>query len=175
MPSETRKVISALLLSSVVSLAWADGAKTAIGSGLGGAAGAAVGQTLGGSTGAIVGGAAGGAVGAAATTKGDGRTGAIVGGAVGGGTGAAVGQTVGGSTGAVVGAGVGGAAGGVIGREVDRNSTSSGAASGTVTTQTRSATTVVQTIHVVDDDCGPKRNRNHPGKGWAKGHYKKNC
>lgn len=93
-------------------------AETAVGGGLGGAAGALIGSQLGGKNGAVVGGALGGGVGAAATTSGSGRTGAIVGGAVGGGAGAAVGQKLGGSTGAVVGAGAGGALGASAGKSL---------------------------------------------------------
>ncbi len=167
-----RKIVAAVTLALAASPAWAGDstAKTAIGGGLGGAGGAAVGQALGGKTGAVVGGAAGGAVGAAATTTGKGRTGAIVGGAVGGGAGAAIGQEVGGKNGAVVGAGVGGAAGSAIGRDLNR---------GGKEQQQGRATTVVktQTVQhvVIQEDCGSKKkNRNHPGKGWAKGHNK-NC
>lgn len=170
MYSETRKWMVAAGLAFAVSAAWAgDSAeKTAIGSGLGGAAGAAVGSALGGKGGAVVGGAAGGAVGAAATTRGPGRTGAVVGGAVGGAAGAAVGQQAGGTTGAIVGAGLGGAAGGAIGREIG---------GGGKPQTTHSQTTVVktQTVQqhvVVEEDCGPKKRKNHPGKGWAKGHNK---
>lgn len=93
-------------------------ADTAVGGGLGGAAGALIGTQLGGRNGAVVGGALGGGVGAAATTSGSGRTGAIVGGAVGGGAGAAVGQKLGGSAGAVVGAGAGGALGASAGKSL---------------------------------------------------------
>jgi hypothetical protein len=167
MYSVTRKSIVAVGIAFAVSGAWAgDSAeKTAIGSGLGGAAGAVLGNAVGGSAGAVVGGAAGGAVGAAATTKGPGRTGAIVGGAVGGGAGAAVGQQVGGTSGAIVGAGLGGAAGGAIGREVGGG--------GKPQSVKSSQTTVVrtQTLVVEDGDCGGKRKK-HPGKGWAKGHNK---
>ena len=145
-----------------------DTAKTAIGSGIGGAAGAAVGGELGGKTGAVVGGAAGGAVGAAATTRGDGRRGAIVGGAVGGAAGAAVGHEAGGKTGAVVGAGVGAGTGAVIGRKLD------GDGKPQTNKQVTGAVTVSSTGHSAADQgpCGWKKNKNHPGKGWAKGHSK---
>ena len=53
--------------------------KTALGSGLGGAAGAVIGKQLGGDTGAVIGGALGGGAGAAVTTKGKGKSGAVVG------------------------------------------------------------------------------------------------
>jgi hypothetical protein len=167
---ETKKIVAAVALVVAASPAWAGDstAKTAIGGGLGGAGGAAVGGALGGKTGAVVGGAAGGAVGAAATTTGKGRTGAIVGGAVGGGAGAAIGQEVGGKNGAIVGAGVGGAAGSAIGRDLN----------GGGKQQTKPATVVraqaVQQV-IVEENCGSKKkHKNHPGKGWAKGHNK-NC
>ncbi|OGA81950.1 MAG: hypothetical protein A3G27_16880 [Betaproteobacteria bacterium RIFCSPLOWO2_12_FULL_66_14] len=146
-------------------------AKTAIGGGAGGAAGAMVGQSMGGQSGGIVGGALGGALGGAATTTGQGRTGAMVGGAVGGGVGAAVGQSVGGQTGSVVGAGVGGAAGAAIGRDM-----SGGARSGPATTrvQAPAAGVTVNTtrVRIEVDDRPPAKVKRHPGKGWAKGHYK---
>lgn len=155
---------AAILMASTFAWGGDSAAKTAIGSGVGGAAGAAVGQAIGGKTGAVVGGAAGGAVGAAATTKGEGRTGAIVGGAVGGGAGAAIGQQAGGKNGAIVGAGLGGAAGAVVGREIDSSGSKPRTAAGTVVS-TRAA--------VVDEGgCGGKKRKNHPGKGWAKGHSK---
>ena len=145
-----------------------DTAKTGIGSGIGGAAGAAVGGELGGKTGAVVGGAAGGAVGAAATTRGDGRRGAIVGGAVGGAAGAAVGHEAGGKTGAVVGAGLGAGTGAVIGRKLD------GDGKPQTNKQVTGAVTVSSAGHSAADQgpCGWKKNKNHPGKGWAKGHSK---
>lgn len=168
MSSETRKLMVAVGLAFAVSAAWAgDSAeKTAIGSGLGGAAGAVVGNAVGGSAGAVVGGAAGGAVGAAATTKGPGRTGAIVGGAVGGGAGAAVGQQVGGTSGAIVGAGLGGAAGGAIGREVGGG--------GKQQTQAVRQTTVVERQTLYVEEGGDCKRKKHPGKGvgYAKGHNK---
>jgi hypothetical protein len=169
MLSGAGKIVAAVAVALAVSPAWgADStAKTAIGGGLGGAGGAAVGGALGGKTGAVVGGAAGGAVGAAATTTGTGRTGAIVGGAVGGGAGAAIGQEVGGKNGAIVGAGVGGAAGSAIGRDLD-----GGGKQAKPTTAVR--TQAVQRV-VVEENCGSKKkHKNHPGKGWAKGHNK-NC
>jgi hypothetical protein len=174
MRSETKKRWAAVVLflgsvpmASVPVWGGDSAAKTAIGSGVGGAAGAVVGEAIGGKTGAIVGGAAGGAVGAAATTKGDGRTGAIVGGAVGGGAGAAIGQEVGGRNGAVVGAGLGGAAGAVVGREID----SDGKPLAAGTAAARAPAPTVQRVGV-ESDCGPRKNKKHPGKGWAKGHYK---
>ncbi len=94
-------------------------AKTAVGGGLGAAAGTAIGGVVGGSTGEIIGGAVGGGVGGAVTTHGEGKTGAVLGGAAGGATGAVVGRKVSGSgTGAVVGAGVGGAGGAVVGKVI---------------------------------------------------------
>jgi hypothetical protein len=156
--------------------------KTGVGAGVGGAAGAAVGSAVGGKTGAVVGGAVGGATGAAVTTKeNEGRTGAIVGGAVGGGAGAAVGQSVGGKTGAVVGAGVGGAAGAVVGRNISVNDSkpqsTSSAARGTSQPVKTVAVTSPGVVYMVDDDChgGKHKHKNHPGKGWAKGHDKHRC
>jgi hypothetical protein len=159
----------------MTSNAFAQDAKTAIGAGVGGAAGAAIGQAVGGSTGAVVGGAVGGGTGAAVTTKsGEGRTGAIVGGAVGGGAGAAVGQSVGGKTGSIVGAGVGGAAGAVVGRNVQGSSVTPVIAAPAPVAVVRAPS---QRIVVVDHGCSDKwEKKNHPGKGWAKGHYnKKGC
>ena len=83
--------------------------KTALGSALGGGAGAAIGKQIGGNTGALIGGALGGGAGAAVTTKGKGKTGAVVGGAA---AGAAAGNAMGGGTagqaaGAALGAGAG--------------------------------------------------------------------
>jgi hypothetical protein len=165
-------VITAIGLMS--SHAIAQDAKTAIGAGVGGAAGAAVGQAVGGSTGAVVGGAVGGGTGAAVTTKsGEGRTGAIVGGAVGGGAGAAVGQSVGGKTGSIVGAGVGGAAGAVVGRNVQGSNVTPVVGAPAPVAVVRAPS---QHVVVVDHGCSNKwEKKNHPGKGWAKGHNKKGC
>lgn len=168
-----------MLAAAVIALsstnAMAQDGATALGGGLGGAAGAALGQAVGGSKGAVVGGAVGGATGAAVSTPGgQGRTGAIVGGAVGGGAGAAVGQSMGGKSGAVVGAGVGGAAGAVVGRNVQGGSTATAPAGSTRTT-TRVVTTIPSSHAIVidGDGCYDKWNRKaHPGKGWAKGHSK---
>lgn len=161
------KVIVAVVLGSFASLGGAGDLKTAVGAGLGGAGGAIVGEQLGGKTGTVVGGAAGGAIGAAATTQGKGRTGAIVGGAVGGGAGAAVGQQIGGTSGAVVGAGLGGAAGAAIGKELNEGSKPRQAGAVAVTSP-------AVRVDVGDEACGGKKKRkNHPGKGWAKGHNKR--
>jgi hypothetical protein len=158
----------ALAMGSGSAFAGDSAAKTVVGGGLGGAGGAAVGGALGGKTGAVVGGAAGGAIGAAATTSGKGRTGAIVGGAVGGGAGAAIGQEVGGKQGAVVGAGLGGAAGAGIGRDLG-----GGGKQETNSTAVARAQTAQRVV--IQEDCGSKKkNKHHPGKGWAKGHNK-NC
>ena len=161
------KVIVLIAVGAFASVSWAGDAKTAIGAGLGGAGGAIVGEQLGGKTGAVVGGAAGGAIGAAATTQGKGRTGAIVGGAVGGGAGAAVGQQVGGKTGAVVGAGLGGAAGASIGKELNEGSKPRQAGAPVA------VTAPAVRVDAGDEACGWKKKRNHPGKGWAKGHNKR--
>lgn len=176
------KTIAAAVFAVLSFSAAAQDLKTGVGAGVGGAAGAAVGSAVGGKTGAVVGGAVGGATGAAVTTnENEGRTGAIVGGAVGGGAGAAVGQSVGGKTGAVVGAGVGGAAGAVVGRNINESQNKPQTASTTVRTQARPVTTVAVTspgvVHVVDDGCsgGKHKHKNHPGKGWAKGHDKHRC
>ena len=94
-----------------------------------------------------------------------------------------MGQSVGGKSGSVVGAGVGGAAGAVVGKNIDSGS---GSATGTAPRVEKGSVTVVQgapprtvvTYHVYgdDDSCGKKsKHWNHPGKGYAKGHYKKNC
>ncbi|HEX6265636.1 MAG TPA: hypothetical protein VFZ81_01935, partial [Burkholderiales bacterium] len=83
--------------------------------------------------------------------------------------GAAIGQEVGGKKGAVVGAGLGGAAGAAIGRDANR----SGSKPGTGTTAVVRTRTVQ--LAVIEENCGSKKkHKNHPGKGWAKGH-KKNC
>jgi hypothetical protein len=130
----------------------------------------------------VVGGAVGGATGAAMTTNSnEGRTRAIVGGAVGGGAGAAVGHSMGGTTGAAVGAGVGGAAGAVVGRNISASDSKPQSASNSARAPAQPATTVSVNspgvVRIVDDDCyGPKqKHKNHPGKGWAKGHYKNRC
>ena len=98
-----------------------------------------------------------------------------MGGAVGGGAGAAVGQSVGGTTGSIVGAGVGGAAGAVVGRNVQGNSGPTApvavAQAGPVVVTPGS-----QRYYVDDTGCSDKwEKKNHPGKGWAKGHNKKRC
>jgi hypothetical protein len=118
------KLLKASLLVSLLfvgsAVARDSNVSTAVGGGLGGAAGTAIGGVVGGSTGEVVGGAVGGGLGGAATTKGRGQTGAIVGGALGGGGGAYVGrQVTGTSTGAVVGAGLGGAGGATVGKVID--------------------------------------------------------
>jgi hypothetical protein len=165
-------LVAATLLALSTTGVTAQDLKTAVGAGVGGAAGAAVGQAVGGSTGSVVGGAVGGATGAAVTTKsGEGRTGAIVGGAVGGGAGAAVGQSMGGTTGAIVGAGVGGATGAVVGRNIQGNSVPAPTGSATKTTVITTAAVRQPTLVVVD--CNERwEKKGHPGKGWAKGHYK---
>lgn len=95
-------LLLAILLISGEAIAENSNAKTAVGGGLGAAAGAV-----------------GGGVGGAVTTKGEGRTGVVIGGAAGGATGAVVGRKVSGSgTGAVIGAGVGGAGGAVVGKVI---------------------------------------------------------
>jgi hypothetical protein len=175
--------IAAAVFAFFAFSAAAQDVKTGVGAGVGGAAGAAVGSALGGKTGAVVGGAVGGATGAAVTTnQNEGRTGAIVGGAVGGGAGAAVGHSMGGTTGAAVGAGVGGAAGAVVGRNISANQNSPQSTSSAVRAPVQPVTTVAVTgpgvgMRVVDDSCaGSKsKHKNHPGKGWAKGHSKKGC
>ncbi len=62
---KTRLLAPALLVLSLAGSAYAGGS-TAIGGGLGGAAGAVIGEAVGGREGAIIGGALGGGVGAAA-------------------------------------------------------------------------------------------------------------
>jgi hypothetical protein len=165
----------AAVLAALSSGVFAQDLKTAVGAGVGGAAGAAVGQAVGGSTGSVIGGAVGGGTGAAVTTKsGEGRTGAIVGGAVGGGAGAAVGQSMGGKTGAIVGAGVGGATGAVVGRNIQGNSPAPAVGAAQTTTVISGGQRVV----MVDGGCYDKwEKKGHPGKGWAKGHNKnkKHC
>jgi hypothetical protein len=172
-------IAAVALLTLLTSNANAQDLKTAVGAGVGGAAGAAVGQAVGGSTGAVVGGAVGGGTGAAVTTKsGEGRTGAIVGGAVGGGAGAAVGQSMGGTTGAIVGAGVGGATGAVVGRNIQGNSVPAPKASASRTTVITTAAVRQPSVVVVDAGCQERwEKKGHPGKGWAKGHNKnkKHC
>jgi hypothetical protein len=112
-------MLGALLISGHA-LAADSNAKTAVGGGLGAAAGTALGGVVGGSTGEVVGGAVGGGLGGAVTTKGEGQAGAVIGGAAGGAGGAYVGRKVSGSgTGAVVGAGLGGAGGAVVGKVID--------------------------------------------------------
>ena len=77
--------------------------------------------------------------------------------------GAAATTTGRGRTGAIV----GGAAGSAIGRDLD-----GGGKQGKPTTVVR--TQAVQRV-VVEENCGSKKkHKNHPGKGWAKGHNK-NC
>jgi len=153
------RILAVLALGLIATGAGADDASTALGGGLGAAAGAAIGQSV-------------SKVGGAVSTPGEGQTGAMVGGAVGGATGAAVGKSVGGSSGAVVGAGVGGAAGAVVGKNVSTSSdnvSTSGEAprGGSVTYRTGR--------YDNDDDCGKWKRKKHPGKGWAKGHYKNRC
>lgn len=177
------KAIAAATFALFAIGAAAQDLKTGVGAGVGGAAGAAVGSAVGGKTGAIVGGAAGGATGAAMTTKQDeGRTGAIVGGAVGGGVGGAVGHSMGGTTGAAVGGGVGGAAGAVVGRNLSAPDNKPQGTNSTVRSPAHPQTTVavatpgVRVVHVDDNGCGSKhKHKNHPGKGWAKGHDKHRC
>jgi len=178
------KVIAAAVFALLACSAAAQDVKTGVGAGVGGAAGAAVGSAVGGKTGAVVGGAVGGATGAAVTTKeNEGRTGAIVGGAVGGGAGAAVGQSVGGKTGAVVGAGVGGAGGAIVGRNISESQNKPQTANSTVRPPAQPATTVavsgpgVKVVHAAVDDCAwaKGKHKQHPGKGWAKGHDKHRC
>jgi hypothetical protein len=70
---------------------------------------------------------------------------------------------VGGKNGAIVGAGLGGAAGAAIGREASGGDGKGGTAA--------TARSVQHTA--VRDSCGGKKKlKNHPGKGWAKGHNK---
>lgn len=110
----------AILLFSGQAMAADSNAKTAVGGGLGAAAGTALGGVVGGSTGEVLGGAVGGGLGGAVTTKGQGQTGAVIGGAAGGAGGAYAGRRVSGTgTGAVVGAGLGGAGGAVLGKVID--------------------------------------------------------
>lgn len=173
----THRILAALAVSLIASGAGADDASTALGGGLGAAAGAAIGQSVSKKNGAVVGGAIGGAVGGAVSTEGEGQTGAMVGGAVGGATGAAVGKSVGGSSGAVVGAGVGGAAGAVVGKNVSTSSTAGGTGSGGSTRVQVDPPVVGYSGPRYDDDgpCKKWKHKKHPGKGWAKGHYKKRC
>lgn len=176
------KTVAVAVFTALSFSAAAQDLKTGVGAGVGGAAGAAVGSAVGGKTGAVVGGAVGGATGAAVTTNSnEGRTGAIVGGAVGGGAGAAVGHSMGGTTGAAVGAGVGGAAGAVVGRNISESQSKPQTASTNARHQGQPVKTVAVTspgvVYVVDDDCdgGKHKHKNHPGKGWAKGHNKHRC
>jgi hypothetical protein len=171
----TKRIVGTILLALAAGTANADDLSTALGGGLGGAGGAAIGQSVGGKKGAIVGGAVGGALGAGVTTEGEGKTGAMVGGAVGGGAGAAIGQSVGGKSGAVVGAGVGGATGAVVGKNVSSNNTTP------ATTTARGPDTRYggksgreYRVEYDDDYCKKKKfkHKEHPGKGYAKGHYK---
>lgn len=167
-------VVTAVALVVVAApSATAQDLKTAIGSGVGGAAGAAIGQAVGGSSGAVVGGAVGGGAGAAVTTRGgEGRTGAIIGGAVGGGAGAAVGQSVGGTTGSIAGAGIGGAAGAVVGRNI-QGSSAPAARPVTVQPSAGVVSPAGRQQVVMVDGCADKWEKKHPGKGWAKGHDKR--
>ena len=125
--------------------------KTAVGGGLGAAAGTALGGVVGGSTGEVLGGAVGGGLGGAVTTKGKGQTGAVIGGAAGGAGGAYAGRAVSGSgTGAIVGAGLGGAGGATLGKVIAEPSVSARADNRT---------------GYYNDDEGHKHKR-------GKGHYK---
>lgn len=109
----------------------------------------------------------------------------MIGGAVGGGAGAAVGHSMGGGTGAVVGAGAGGAAGAVVGKNLATTSQSPAPAAGAAAAPRANAGTVkvqgsVPGVNVsyragddYDEKCKRKhKGKDHPGKGWAKGHYK---
>ena len=145
-----QRILAALAVSLMASGAQAGDVETALGGGLGAAAGAAIGQSV---------------------SK---KNGAVIGGAVGGATGAAVGKSVGGSSGAVVGAGVGGATGAVVGKNI---STSSGTAVGSSEAPHAPGGQVSYrgNRYDHDDDCYKWKHKKHPGKGWAKGHYKKKC
>jgi hypothetical protein len=70
--------------------------------------------------------------------------------------------------GGAAGAAVGHEAGGVIGRKLD------GDGKPQTNKQVTGAVTVSSTGHSAADQgpCGWKKNKNHPGKGWAKGHSK---
>jgi hypothetical protein len=158
------------------SASFAGDADTAVGGGVGAAAGAMIGQSVGGKTGAIVGGAVGGATGAAVSTSGSGQSGAVVGGAVGGAAGAAVGQAAGGKTGAVIGAGVGGASGAVIGKNVTETPKAQPASTGDM----RREGHVLRAGYDNDDHRKKKKksrkkercDEEHPGRGHAYGKYK---
>ena len=84
----TMKLINGLLLAillfSTQAMAGDNNAKTAVGGGLGAAAGTALGGIVGGNGGEVLGGAVGGELGVAVATKGDGQAGAVIGGAAGG-------------------------------------------------------------------------------------------
>lgn len=161
MNKRTATSFLAVALGAAVCVCWAgDTAKTALGGGLGAAAGAAVGQKIGGDKGTIIGGVAGGALGAAATSDGCGKKGAVVGGAIGGGAGAAIGQQSG-KNGAIVGAGVGGAAGAAVGKDM------SSCRDGKPVARTQAQSQPVVTS-VASQPCRP-----HPkgkAKGWSKNH-----
>ncbi|MGH8704114.1 MAG: hypothetical protein ACREUO_01715, partial [Burkholderiales bacterium] len=90
----------------------------------------------------------------------------------------------GGTAGAAVGGGVGGAAGAAVGRELGGGSGaaprsgSGNTASGPIRVQgTAPGVAVSQTHTAVDDPhCkGKHKHKQHPGKGWAKGHNKSRC
>ena len=152
------KLTSILLLSLglVSGVASAGGTTEAgVGGALGGVLGAVVGQQLGGSTGSAigagVGGAAGSAVGADKRSRGE----AAIGGALGAAGGNVLGRSMGGSTGGLVGAAAGGGAGGALGNYMGTNSDAD------------------------DRDYRDRGNRryyrdDHPGRGHAYGHRKKN-
>ena len=98
----------------------------------------------------------------------------MVGGAVGGAAGAAVGKSVGGNSGAVVGAGVGGAAGAVVGKSVSTSGSTVSASS--EAPRAEGGPDTYRTGRYDDDDhCGKWKHKKHPGRGWAKGHYKHRC
>lgn len=104
-----------------------------------------------------------------------------IGGGLGGAGGAAIGQAIGGKSGAVV----GGATGSVFGKSIDSgtgSATGAGSApqgdkgSVTVVPGVQPRTVVTFRVSQDDDYCSNKpRHWIHPGKGYAKGHYKKNC
>ncbi len=156
-------VMLASFMLATYAMAENSNVKTAVGGGVGAAAGTMIGQSVGGKTGAIVGAAVGGGVGGAVTTEGEARTGAIIGGVAGGATGAVVGQKVGGSTGAVVGAGLGGAGGAVIGKTIAEPD------------KQKSTAPIRKIANAQDVESygdGSHEKYKHHGKGHAYGHYK---
>jgi hypothetical protein len=179
MNSKSRLACSVMVSFGLLSgAALAGDATTGVGGAVGGASGAAIGNKVGGKTGTVVGGAVGGAVGAGVGTSGKAKTGAIVGGAAGGAAGAAVGQKVGGSSGAVAGAAIGGATGALIGKKLSGGGSSGGQDVKATAPQTVAApASAGEPARFREDGSGDRcrKWKDHPGKGYAKGHAKKGC